>query len=113
MDRTQRRAFDPADRGAEQCSRRHRALERRRAPEWPHIGTPRRRSAYEACFREVEQILLGHDGRPHWGGIHFRSAADLAAAYPRWDSFQAVRARMDPTGVFENAYTRRCLGPVT
>lgn len=79
-----------------------------------HISVrARRRSAYEACFREVEQILLGHDGRPHWGGIHFRSAADLAAAYPRWDSFQAVRARMDPTGVFENAYTRRCLGPVT
>lgn len=72
-----------------------------------------RRSAYEACFRAVEAIMRGHDGRPHWGKLHFRSAQDLAPAYPQWDAFQAVRARMDPEGVFENAYTRRCLGPVT
>lgn len=72
-----------------------------------------RRSAYEACFRVVEAIMRGHDGRPHWGKLHFRSADDLAPAYPQWDAFGAVRARMDPEGVFENAYTRRCLGPVT
>jgi L-gulonolactone oxidase len=71
-----------------------------------------RRSPYEAYFRAVEQIMLGHDGRPHWGKLHFRSEADLAPAYPQWGAFQAARSRMDPTGVFQNAYTRRCLGPV-
>lgn len=71
-----------------------------------------RRAPYEAYFRAVEQIMLGHDGRPHWGKLHFRSEADLAPAYPQWDAFQAVRSRMDPTGVFQNAYTRRCFGPV-
>jgi FAD/FMN-containing dehydrogenase len=71
-----------------------------------------RRAPYEAYFRAVEQIMRGHGGRPHWGKLHFCSEADLAPAYPQWDAFQAVRSRMDPTGVFQNAYTRRCFGPV-
>jgi len=35
----------------------------------------------------------------------------LRDRYPDWDRFQAVRARLDPTGVFDNDYTRRVLGP--
>jgi L-gulono-1,4-lactone dehydrogenase len=62
-------------------------------------------------FREVEAIMRAHDGRPHWGKRHFRTAADLAPAYPGWDAFQAVRARLDPTGVFANDYVRQVLGP--
>lgn len=69
-----------------------------------------RRYPYEGYFRAVEDIMRGHDGRPHWGKLHFRSAEDLAPSYPEWDSFQRVRARMDPAGVFENQYTRRCFG---
>ena len=36
----------------------------------------------------------------------------VATRYPEWDRFQAVRARLDPDGVFANDYTRRVLGPV-
>ena len=57
--------------------------------------------------------MRGHDGRPHWGKMHFRSAEDLAPAYPRWRDFIEARQRLDPSGVFENAYTRRCFGPVS
>ncbi|MGI9577480.1 MAG: D-arabinono-1,4-lactone oxidase [Microthrixaceae bacterium] len=70
-------------------------------------GTP-----YERYFHAVEDIMKAHDGRPHWGKLHFRSSSDLAPVYPRWDDFIAARARLDPGGVFENAYTRRCFGPV-
>ncbi len=61
-------------------------------------------------FEAVEAIMDELDGRPHWGKRHFQTAATLRARYPDWDRFQAVRARVDPTGVFANAWTDRVLG---
>jgi FAD-linked oxidoreductase len=66
---------------------------------------------HEEYFHRVEAELVDLGGRPHWGKLHTRTAADLAAAYPGWDAFQAVRARTDPTGVFTNGHLRRVLGP--
>ena len=71
-----------------------------------------RRLEWEPYFRAVEEIAVSHGGRPHWGKRHFRTAADLAPAYPEWDAFQAIRARLDPGGTFRNDYTDRVLGPV-
>lgn len=68
--------------------------------------------AFEAYFKAVERIMDGLDGRPHWGKRHFQTAATLQPRYPQWDRFQAVRARLDPHGVFSNAWTDRVLGPV-
>jgi FAD-linked oxidoreductase len=70
-------------------------------------GTP-----YADYFVGVERIMDDYDGRPHWGKLHFRSADDLAARYPRWDAAQAVRSRLDPDGVFTTPYVERVLGPV-
>jgi FAD-linked oxidoreductase len=67
---------------------------------------------WEPYFREVEAIMDGYGGRPHWGKRHFQSAETLAPRYPRWADFQRVRARLDPEGRFANAYTERVLGPV-
>lgn len=61
-------------------------------------------------FREVEPIFIAHDGRPHWGKMHYRSAASLADAYPRFEDFLAVRDRLDPDRVFSNGYLRQVLG---
>jgi FAD/FMN-containing dehydrogenase len=61
-------------------------------------------------FEAVEAIAREHDGRPHWGKMHFRTAADLRPAYPRFDDFLAVRDRLDPEGVFTNPYLERVLG---
>jgi L-gulono-1,4-lactone dehydrogenase len=63
-------------------------------------------------FREVETVLAGYDGRPHWGKRHEQTAATLEPRYPRWHDFQKVRRRLDPTGAFANEYTDRVLGPV-
>jgi L-gulonolactone oxidase len=65
---------------------------------------------WEPYFRAVESSLSELDGRPHWGKRHFRTAADLRPRYPGWERFQAVRARLDPDGRFQNTYTRRVLG---
>ena len=67
---------------------------------------------YEDYFRGVESIMVDLDGRPHWGKLHRRTPADLAPVYPRWDEFQELRARLDPSGVFQNAALDRVLGPL-
>lgn len=67
---------------------------------------------YETYFRGVEDIMNGLEGRPHWGKLHFQTADVLATRYPKWDAFQKVRGRLDPNGVFANAYTDRVLGVI-
>jgi len=64
-----------------------------------------------AYFGAVESIMRAHGGRPHWGKLHYREAADLRPAYPRFDDFLAVRDRLDPGRLFGNEYLTRVLGP--
>ena len=66
--------------------------------------------AYESPFREVEALLRGWDGRPHWGKRSFLTAEELAPRYPHWDDFAAIRARLDPGGRFVNPWIARTLG---
>jgi FAD/FMN-containing dehydrogenase len=61
-------------------------------------------------FRAVDALLRSYDGRPHWGKIHFLDAAELAARYPRFADFRALRSRLDPDRLFTNAYLDRVLG---
>ncbi|MEP7020219.1 MAG: D-arabinono-1,4-lactone oxidase [Pseudonocardiales bacterium] len=63
-------------------------------------------------FEAVQDIALSHGGRPHWGKRHLLDAAALAARYPAWDRFQAVRAELDPGGRFANDHIRHVLGPI-
>ena len=63
-----------------------------------------------AYFALLEPILRAHDGRPHWGKLHTRTAADLAPAYPRFGEFLAMRDRLDPDRVFANHHLTRVLG---
>ena len=68
------------------------------------------RTDHTAYFTGVEDVLRGYDGRPHWGKLNTRTAADLEPAYPRWKEFQALRDRLDPERLFSNEYLRRVLG---
>jgi len=70
-----------------------------------------RGTVFEQYFRGVEAIMDPLGGRPHWGKMHYQTAATLAPRYPRWDDFAAVRRRLDPEGRFRNAYLDRVLGP--
>jgi FAD/FMN-containing dehydrogenase len=69
------------------------------------------RTDHTAYFTAVEGLMREYDGRPHWGKLHTRSAADLAPAYPRFADFLAVRDRADPERLFTNGYLDRVLGP--
>jgi L-gulono-1,4-lactone dehydrogenase len=61
-------------------------------------------------FQGVERIMVDHEGRPHWGKLHTRTHEDLAACYPRFADFLAVRDKTDPDRMFANDYTRQVLG---
>nr|WP_201469240.1 D-arabinono-1,4-lactone oxidase [Microbacterium hydrocarbonoxydans] len=61
-------------------------------------------------FEAVEQIMLEHGGRPHWGKLHTRDAAQLRELYPRFDDFIALRDRLDPERRLSNRYLDRVLG---
>lgn len=67
---------------------------------------------YRPYFEAVQAIMNDHQGRPHWGKMHFLTAAELAPRYPQWDAFQAARRRCDPDGRFANHYTEKVLGPM-
>jgi L-gulono-1,4-lactone dehydrogenase len=64
---------------------------------------------HTAYFAGVERVLTTYDGRPHWGKLHTRRAADLAATYPRFADFVELRDRMDPDRLFTNDYLERVL----
>lgn len=68
---------------------------------------------YSEYFTKFEQIAFAAGGRPHWGKLHSLGAETLRKLYPRFDDFCAVRATVDPHGIFSNAYIDRVLGPVT
>ena len=68
------------------------------------------RRPHEAYFRAVEDIATAHDGRPHWGKLHWRDAASLRGTYAHLDEFAALRDKLDPQRVFGNAYLERVLG---
>ncbi|WP_435870928.1 D-arabinono-1,4-lactone oxidase [Leifsonia williamsii] len=68
------------------------------------------REDHREYFAAVEEIMLDHDGRPHWGKLHTRDADWFREAYPRFGDFLAVRDRLDPERRFANAYLRQVLG---
>jgi L-gulonolactone oxidase len=79
-----------------------------------------RETAYLAAHRYVREPyadlvaavadIVGGVGRPHWGKLHELDAAALAPRYPCFAEAVALRDRLDPAGLFANAYTDRVLG---
>ena len=63
-----------------------------------------------AALPAIEDALLPLGARPHWGKLFTADAAALAAAYPRLADFQRLRAEVDPTGKFSNAFLDEHLG---
>ncbi|MCT9820548.1 FAD-binding protein [Microbacterium sp. W1N] len=61
-------------------------------------------------FAAVEEVMLAHEGRPHWGKMHTLDADALRPRYPHFDDFVALRDRLDPQRVFRNPYLGRVLG---
>jgi FAD-linked oxidoreductase len=66
---------------------------------------------YREYFEHVEAIFRRYRGRPHWGKMHTRTAAELAELYPRWEDFRRIRRSLDPDGLFLNDYLRSIFEP--
>jgi FAD/FMN-containing dehydrogenase len=66
---------------------------------------------YQRWFDAAEKIFTAAGGRPHWGKLHSRTAADLSEHYPL-DDVARVRSAVDPDGVFRNVYSDAVLGVV-
>ncbi|MBV9258438.1 MAG: FAD-binding protein, partial [Ktedonobacteraceae bacterium] len=61
---------------------------------------------YRPYFSAIEEIFKRYQGRPHWGKLHTRTAAELAELYPHWQDFHRIRTKLDPQGIFLNSYLR-------
>jgi FAD-linked oxidoreductase len=72
-----------------------------------HMGHTQDHSFF---FTSIEPIFRRFGGRPHWGKLHSLKADDLAALYPRWRDFAALRAAMDPAGRLLNSHLRALFG---
>ncbi len=64
------------------------------------------RTDYRRLFGACEEIFRGYGGRPHWGKHHSGTKEELAALYPDFDRFLALRRRLDPAGKFLNPYLK-------
>jgi FAD/FMN-containing dehydrogenase len=61
---------------------------------------------YEPFFRDVEAVFQNHEGRPHWGKLHWHTRTDLEPLYPMWSKFDAIRREQDPDGIFLNPHLK-------
>jgi xylitol oxidase len=69
-------------------------------------------AAVEPVLAAVEAALDAFEARPHWGKLFLADAAAMARRYPRLPDFAGLAGRLDPRGVFINAWLRRhVLGP--
>jgi FAD/FMN-containing dehydrogenase len=61
---------------------------------------------YWSYLLDVDAILRQYRARPHWGKLHFNRAEDMPELYPRFEDFQSIRRRLDPSGRFVNDHLR-------
>ncbi|XP_023780129.1 L-gulonolactone oxidase-like [Cyanistes caeruleus] len=54
-----------------------------------------------------EGIMRKHGGRPHWAKAHSCTRKELELMYPEFPKFCAIREKLDPHGIFLNAYLEK------
>lgn len=64
----------------------------------------------ERFLGHFEALMLDLDGRPHWGKVFAAGHQELKGRLPNFARFAAIRARLDPDGVFVNPFIRRIFG---
>lgn len=64
---------------------------------------------YWPFLRACDALLREHRARPHWGKLHFMTADRMHELFPALDRFRAIRAELDPDGIFLNDALRPLL----
>ena len=62
---------------------------------------------------QIEQLMLTYGGRPHLGKLIYLNPSALKKLYFRWDKFNALRRRMDPTDMFWTSEIQKLFGSET
>ncbi|MBV8488468.1 MAG: FAD-binding protein, partial [Planctomycetaceae bacterium] len=52
--------------------------------------------------RAIEQVMIDHGGRPHWGKFRYARSDEYKQTYPQLAEFLALRAELDPIGMFSD-----------
>jgi FAD-linked oxidoreductase len=65
---------------------------------------------FRPYFAAIEPVFWKFEGRPHWGKHHSLDAPRLAALYPRFADFQAVRRSLDPKARLANEHLAQIFG---
>ncbi|MDB5675236.1 MAG: FAD-linked oxidoreductase, partial [Sphingomonas bacterium] len=68
------------------------------------------RMPWREAFADIEAILRGGGGRPHWAKRHTLTTADVHRLYPRTPDYLAVRTAVDPGAKFTNAHLGALFG---
>ncbi|MDI2126270.1 FAD-binding oxidoreductase [Yinghuangia seranimata] len=71
------------------------------------LDFPTNTPGLSALLRRLDEIVLSNDGRFYLAKDSRMDPSDLAAMYPRLEEFRAVRAKVDPDGVFVSDQARR------
>lgn len=72
-----------------------------------HFTWERDPAAVDAVLPAVERVLAPFDARPHWGKWFTMDRSGLEQVFSRIGDFRDLAARVDPDGVFRNAYLDR------
>ena len=66
---------------------------------------------WEELLRDFELLAKKYKGRPHWGKESRGADNDyLKAVYPKFESFNELRKKFDPTGKFVNDFVEKIFG---
>lgn len=65
-----------------------------------------KRHDWDRFLRAVDETLRPFHPRAHWGKMGYMDPAGFRAAYPELDRFLAIRAELDPHGLFLNDFFR-------
>lgn len=64
---------------------------------------------YDKYWTAFEDIMMRHEGRPHWAKAHNVTSAQFNLMYPFFSRWRQLRKREDPTDTFVNGYLERIL----
>ncbi|KAM3931041.1 L-gulonolactone oxidase-like [Leptodactylus fuscus] len=62
---------------------------------------------HQDYWLEYEKIMKRVGGRPHWAKAHTCTRKDFEKMYPAFGKFKNIREKLDPTGMFLNAYLEK------
>ena len=63
--------------------------------------------AVQALLPKIEAVLARYEARPHWGKLNSIDPKVIRSLYPKWNDFNSLTQKLDPTGKFQNNYLER------